>query len=107
MVTPFTDPRDGDAENLIYFVLSGLIARPTPPADPLNSTHSTSRAGRDLAVRHFIDKLKLCFTLLCKPVDRKILLVVKVSVCSPKQIEGRLSCALIVVTLFKNAKRVF
>jgi hypothetical protein len=34
MVTPFTDLREGDAENLIfiYLVLPGLIARPAHSA---------------------------------------------------------------------------
>ena len=50
MVSPFTDLRDGDAENLIFLVLSGLTARPTLPASLLNSTHSAPRAGRLLAI---------------------------------------------------------
>ena len=46
MVAPFTDLRDGDAENLIYVVLSGIITRPTVPASQLISAHIASRAGR-------------------------------------------------------------
>jgi hypothetical protein len=49
MVDPFIDLRDGDAENLIYLILSGLTTRPTLPASLLNFIHSTSRAGRLLA----------------------------------------------------------
>ena len=33
MVAPFTDLRDGDAENLMYLVLSGFITRPTLPSN--------------------------------------------------------------------------
>jgi len=50
MVAPFTDLQDGDAENLIYVVLSELTTRPTLPASLLNSIHSASRAGRLLAI---------------------------------------------------------
>ena len=40
MVAPFTDLRDGDAENLIYLVLSGFITRPTLPASLLISAYA-------------------------------------------------------------------
>jgi hypothetical protein len=50
MVAPFTDIQDGDAENLIYLVLSGFITRPTLPASLLISGHNASRAGRLLAI---------------------------------------------------------
>jgi len=50
MVAPFTDLRDGDAENLIYLVLPGFITRPTLPASLLISAHSASRAGRLFAI---------------------------------------------------------
>ena len=50
MVAPFTDLRDGDAENLLYLVLSGFITRPTLPASLLITAHIASRAGRLLAI---------------------------------------------------------
>ena len=46
MVAPFTDLQDGDAENLIYVVLSELTTRPTLPASLLNPIHNASRDGR-------------------------------------------------------------
>jgi len=46
MVAPFTDLRDGDAENLINLVLSGFIIGPTLLASLLISAHIASRAGR-------------------------------------------------------------
>ena len=50
MVAPFTDLRDGDAENLIFFVFSGFITRPTLPASLLILAHIASRAGWLLAI---------------------------------------------------------
>jgi len=50
MVVLFTDLRDGDAKNLIFFVLSGFITRSILPASLLISTHIASRAGWLLAI---------------------------------------------------------
>ena len=50
MVAPFSDLRDGDAENLIYLVLSGFITRSTQPASLLISAHIGSRVGRLLTI---------------------------------------------------------
>jgi len=50
MVIPFNDRRDGDAENLIHFVLSGLTARPTLHASLLTWKHSASRVRMLLAI---------------------------------------------------------
>jgi len=47
---PFTDLQDGDAENLIYLVLSGFVTRPTLPPSLLISAHIASGAGRLLAI---------------------------------------------------------
>jgi len=62
MVAPFNDLRDGDAENLIYLVLSGFITRPTLPASLLISAHIASRARRIVAINysfqlHLINKV--------------------------------------------------
>jgi hypothetical protein len=45
MVTAFTDLQDGEAENLSYLVLSGLIARPSLPASLLNAQYFKSWKG--------------------------------------------------------------
>jgi len=64
MVAPFTDLQDGDAENLIYLVFSGIIARRTLPASLLISMHSASRAGRLLA----ITKMSSAYPQICVSV---------------------------------------
>ena len=40
MVAPFTDLPDGDAENLIYLVLSGFITRLTLPGSLFTYIHT-------------------------------------------------------------------
>ena len=70
MVAPFTDLRDGDAENLIYLVLSGFITRPTLPASLLISAHIASRAGRLLA----ITKIASAYPQICVNLFKILLL---------------------------------
>ena len=69
MVAPFIDLRDGDAENLIYLVLSGFTTRPTLSASLLNSIHSASRAGRCLA----ITKIPSAYPQICVNLFRIVL----------------------------------
>jgi hypothetical protein len=64
MVAPFTDLWDGDAEKLIYLVLSGFTIRPTLPASLLHSIHSASRVGRLLAVIRILSAYpQICVSL--------------------------------------------
>ena len=65
MVAPFIDLRDGDAENFIYLVLSGLTTRPTLPASLLNSIHSTIKSVQLIPLLHFHNnKFLYCVGLL-------------------------------------------
>ena len=70
IVAPFTDLRDGDGANLIYFVLSGFITRPTQPASLLISAHIASRAGRLLA----IIKISSAYPQICVSLFKIVLL---------------------------------
>ena len=70
MVAPFTDLRDGVAEDLIYLVLSGFTTRPTLPASLLISAHNASRAGRLLA----ITKISLVYPQICVSLFKIVLL---------------------------------
>jgi len=65
MVAPFTYLRDGDAENFIYLVLSGLTTRPTLPASLLNSIHSTIKSVQLIPLLDFHNnKFLYCVGLL-------------------------------------------
>ena len=65
MVATFIDLQDGDAENFIYLVLSGLTTRPTLPASLLNSIHSTIKSVQIIPLLDFRNhKFLYCVGLL-------------------------------------------
>jgi hypothetical protein len=79
MVAPFTDLRAGDAENLIYLVLLGLISSPSMLASLFNSSHIASSDGRVLAITNISSAYpQICvnlfiIVLLCSKFFRRVM----------------------------------